>query len=165
MTLYGDYSACSWLPPSIRLANYWALCTSVLTAQPASQRNAGGTSVHYSLWLHEVEETVSFFLNLHLAPPFTILNWNHNPCYLVLTSYVRPTSTLTMDPGQRGRFSLRHQRHSVVGVLTVQRAQSDWLPALPPVSDRRPSDNRHVTLRKAWSEERPQSSGGESCAA
>lgn len=67
-----------------------------------------------------------------------------------------------MDPGQRGRFPLRHQRHSVVGVLTVQRTQSDWLPTLPPVFDRRPSDNRHVTLRKAWSEERPQSSGARS---
>ncbi|XP_072311181.1 protein piccolo [Eucyclogobius newberryi] len=65
------------------------------------------------------------------------------------------------DPakGHRGRFSLKPQRHSVVGVLTIQRAQSDWLPTLPPVALRRPPDGRHLTLRKAWSEERPQSSG------
>ncbi|XP_055087880.1 protein piccolo [Periophthalmus magnuspinnatus] len=68
------------------------------------------------------------------------------------------------DPakGHRGRFSLRPQRHSVVGVLTIQRAQSDWLPTLPPVALRRPPDGRHVTLRKAWSEERPQSCGARS---
>lgn len=67
-------------------------------------------------------------------------------------------------PGQRGRLSLRHQRHSVVGVLTIQRAQSDWLPALPSVVSAKGSraDGRHLTLRKAVSEERPQSIGGES---
>lgn len=55
-----------------------------------------------------------------------------------------------------------HQRHSVVGVLTIHRAQSDWLagpPSAPPGSR---ADGRHLTLRKAVSEERPQSTGGES---
>ncbi|XP_065807253.1 protein piccolo [Labrus bergylta] len=72
------------------------------------------------------------------------------------------------DPakGQRGRLSLRHQRHSVVGVLTIQRAQSDWLPALPSslVASAKGSraDGRHMTLRKAVSEERPQSIGARS---
>ncbi|XP_029969147.1 protein piccolo isoform X2 [Salarias fasciatus] len=70
------------------------------------------------------------------------------------------------DPakGQRGRLSLRHQRHSVVGVLTIQRAQSDWLPALPSVVWAKGSraDGRHLTLRKAVSEERPQSIGARS---
>ncbi|XP_070709916.1 protein piccolo [Pempheris klunzingeri] len=70
------------------------------------------------------------------------------------------------DPakGQRGRLSLRHQRHSVVGVLTIQRAQSDWLPALPSVVSAKGSraDGRHLTLRKAVSEERPQSTGARS---
>ncbi|KAM9328055.1 protein piccolo [Pholidichthys leucotaenia] len=70
------------------------------------------------------------------------------------------------DPtkGQRGRLSLRHQRHSVVGVLTIQRAQSDWLPALPSVISAKGSraDGRHLTLRKAVSEERPHSIGAQS---
>ncbi|XP_062299797.1 protein piccolo [Scomber scombrus] len=67
------------------------------------------------------------------------------------------------DPG-KGRLSLRHQRHSVVGVLTIQRAQSDWLPALPSVVSAKGSraDGRHLTLRKAVSEERPQSIGARS---
>lgn len=52
----------------------------------------------------------------------------------------------------------------MVGVLTIQRAQSDWLPALPSVVSAKGSraDGRHLTLRKAVSEERPQSIGGES---
>ncbi|XP_047430821.1 protein piccolo isoform X10 [Mugil cephalus] len=70
------------------------------------------------------------------------------------------------DPskGQRGRLSLRHQRHSVVGVLTIQRAQSDWLPPLPSIVSAKGSraDGRHLTLRKAVSEERPQSTGARS---
>ncbi|XP_069375666.1 protein piccolo isoform X9 [Paralichthys olivaceus] len=70
------------------------------------------------------------------------------------------------DPakGQRGRLSLRHQRHSVVGVLTIQRAQSDWLPALPSAVSATGgrADGRHLTLRKAMSEERPQSTGARS---
>uniref|UniRef100_A0A3B4TCN0 Uncharacterized protein n=1 Tax=Seriola dumerili TaxID=41447 RepID=A0A3B4TCN0_SERDU len=46
-------------------------------------------------------------------------------------------------------------------VLTIQRAQSDWLPALPSVVSAKGSraDGRHLTLRKAVSEERPQSTG------
>ncbi|KAK5848885.1 hypothetical protein PBY51_008572 [Eleginops maclovinus] len=66
--------------------------------------------------------------------------------------------------GQRGRLSLRHQRHSVAGVLTIQREQSDWLPALPAVVSAYGSraDGRHLTLRKAVSEERPQSIGARS---
>ncbi|KAM9846146.1 protein piccolo [Aulostomus maculatus] len=69
-----------------------------------------------------------------------------------------------LQPSQRGRLSLRHQRHSVVGVLTIQRAQSDWLPALPSVVSTKGSraDGRHLTLRKAVSEERPQSTGARS---
>ncbi|KAF3705152.1 Protein piccolo Aczonin Multidomain presynaptic cytomatrix protein [Channa argus] len=69
-----------------------------------------------------------------------------------------------LQPSQRGHFSLRHQRHSVVGVLTIQRAQSDWLPALPSVvsAKRSRADGRHLTLRKAMSEERPQSTGARS---
>ncbi|XP_026219258.1 protein piccolo isoform X2 [Anabas testudineus] len=70
------------------------------------------------------------------------------------------------DPakGQRGHLSLRHQRHSVVGVLTIQRAQSDWLPALPSLVSTKGSraGARHLTLRKAVSEERPQSTGARS---
>ncbi|XP_063356541.1 protein piccolo isoform X8 [Pelmatolapia mariae] len=69
-----------------------------------------------------------------------------------------------LQPSQRGRLSLRHQRHSVVGVLTIQRAQSDWLPALPSIVSAKGSraDGRHLTLRKAVSEERPQSTGARS---
>ncbi|KAK1906292.1 Protein piccolo [Dissostichus eleginoides] len=56
---------------------------------------------------------------------------------------------------------LRQQRHSVAGVLTIQTAQSDWLPALPAVVSANGSraDGRHLTLGKAVSEERPQSIG------
>ncbi|XP_068162998.1 protein piccolo [Antennarius striatus] len=69
-----------------------------------------------------------------------------------------------LQPSQRGRLSLRHHRHSVVGVLTIQRAQSDWLPALPSIVAAKGSkaDSRHLTLRKAMSEERPQSIGARS---
>ncbi|XP_054862679.1 protein piccolo isoform X3 [Amphiprion ocellaris] len=69
-----------------------------------------------------------------------------------------------LQPSQRGRLTLRHQRHSVVGVLTIQRAQSDWLPALPSVVSTKGSrtDGRLLTLRKAVSEERPQSIGARS---
>ncbi|XP_068611334.1 protein piccolo [Brachionichthys hirsutus] len=70
------------------------------------------------------------------------------------------------DPakGQRGRLSLRRHRHSVVGVLTIQRAQSDWLPALPSIvaATGSKADGRHLSLRKAMSEERPQSIGARS---
>uniref|UniRef100_UPI0037E966CD protein piccolo n=1 Tax=Semicossyphus pulcher TaxID=241346 RepID=UPI0037E966CD len=69
------------------------------------------------------------------------------------------------QPSQRGRLSLRHQRHSVVGVLTIQRAQSDWLPALPSSvvsANGSRAAGRHLTLRKAVSEERPQSIGARS---
>ncbi|XP_037098494.1 protein piccolo isoform X7 [Syngnathus acus] len=48
-----------------------------------------------------------------------------------------------------------HQRHSVVGVLTIQRGQSDYLPALPSLADGSRTEGRHLTLRKAVSEERP----------
>ncbi|XP_061920846.1 protein piccolo isoform X2 [Entelurus aequoreus] len=50
-----------------------------------------------------------------------------------------------------------HQRHSVEGVLTIQRAQSDWLPALPLLAPNNGTraDGRPPTLRKAVSEERP----------
>nr|XP_040030621.1 LOW QUALITY PROTEIN: protein piccolo-like [Gasterosteus aculeatus aculeatus] len=66
-----------------------------------------------------------------------------------------------LQPSQRGRLSLRQQRHSVVGVLTVQRAQSDWPPDPPSAKGSR-ADGRHLTLRKAVSEERPQSTGARS---
>ncbi|XP_037551623.1 protein piccolo isoform X4 [Nematolebias whitei] len=70
------------------------------------------------------------------------------------------------DPakGQSGRLPLRHQRHSVVGVLTIQRAQSDWLPALPSTVSAKGgrADGRNLTLRKAVSEERPQTTGARS---
>lgn len=51
-----------------------------------------------------------------------------------------------------------------MGVLTIQRAQSDWLPALPSIVSAKGSraDGRHLTLRKAVSEERPQSTGARS---
>ncbi|XP_040008772.1 protein piccolo [Xiphias gladius] len=105
-------------------------------------------------------------LNLHLAPPPSILNFDpHDPCFLALTPrHLTCASKKQTHPGQRGHLSLRHQRHSVVGVLTIQRAQSDWLPALPSVVSAKGSraDGRHLTLRKAVSEERPQSTGARS---
>ncbi|TKS90813.1 Protein piccolo [Collichthys lucidus] len=75
-----------------------------------------------------------------------------------------PQPQQRLQPSHRGRLSLRHQRHSVVGVLTIQRAQSDWLPALPSIVSAKGSraDGRHLTLRKAVSEERPQSIGARS---
>uniref|UniRef100_A0A3B3UNS6 Uncharacterized protein n=2 Tax=Poecilia TaxID=8080 RepID=A0A3B3UNS6_9TELE len=46
-------------------------------------------------------------------------------------------------------------------VLTIQRPQSDWLPALPSTLSAKGSraDGRLLSLRKAVSEERPQSIG------
>lgn len=105
-------------------------------------------------------------LNLHVAPPsFHLKLRPHDLCFLALTPWhLTCACEKQTHPGQRGRLSLRHQRHSVVGVLTIQRAQSDWLPALPSLVSAKGSraDGRHLTLRKAVSEERPQSIGGES---
>ncbi|XP_049329269.1 protein piccolo isoform X10 [Astyanax mexicanus] len=53
-----------------------------------------------------------------------------------------------LQPTQNGRLSLRHHRHSVVGVLTIQKAAANEI-----------TDGRHLTLRKAMSEERPQLDG------
>ncbi|XP_073694775.1 protein piccolo-like [Garra rufa] len=57
-----------------------------------------------------------------------------------------------LQPTQNGRLDLRHHRHSVVGVLTIQRAPSE-----SPANEI--PDGRHLTLRKAMSEERPQPDG------
>ncbi|XP_028811349.1 protein piccolo isoform X4 [Denticeps clupeoides] len=56
------------------------------------------------------------------------------------------------QPTQNGRLSLRHHRHSVEGVLTIQRPPSD-----SPANES--WDGRHLILRKALSEERPQTDG------
>eukprot|EP00063_Salmo_salar_P089247 XP_014064082.1 PREDICTED: protein piccolo-like [Salmo salar] len=69
---------------------------------------------------------------------------------------------VSYPPAQRGRLSLRHHRHTIVGVLTIQKAQSDSLPAPPgPAASANGSqaDGRHLTFRKAMSEERPQREG------
>ncbi|XP_036813020.1 protein piccolo isoform X2 [Oncorhynchus mykiss] len=69
---------------------------------------------------------------------------------------------ISYPPAQRGRLSLRHHRHTIVGVLTIQKAQSDSLPAPPgPAASATGSqaDSRHLTFRKAMSEERPQREG------
>ncbi|RXN19697.1 piccolo-like isoform X3 [Labeo rohita] len=58
-----------------------------------------------------------------------------------------------MAPAQNGRLDPRHHRHSVVGVLTIQRTPSE-----SPANEI--PDGRHLTLRKAMSEERPQPDGG-----
>ncbi|XP_042577799.1 protein piccolo-like isoform X6 [Cyprinus carpio] len=57
-----------------------------------------------------------------------------------------------LQPTQNGRPDPRHHRHSVVGVLTIQRAPSES-------SANEIPDGRHLTLRKAMSEERPQPDG------
>ncbi|XP_016123685.1 protein piccolo isoform X3 [Sinocyclocheilus grahami] len=57
-----------------------------------------------------------------------------------------------LQPTQNGCLDPRHHRHSVVGVLTIQRAPSES------PSNEIP-DSRHLTLRKAMSEERPQPDG------
>ncbi|XP_043092610.1 protein piccolo isoform X3 [Puntigrus tetrazona] len=57
-----------------------------------------------------------------------------------------------LQPTQNGRLDQRHHRHSVVGVLTIQRAPSE-----SPANEI--PDGRHLTLRKAMSEERPQPDG------
>ncbi|XP_016298557.1 protein piccolo-like [Sinocyclocheilus anshuiensis] len=57
-----------------------------------------------------------------------------------------------MAPAQIGHLDPRHHRHSVVGVLTIQRAPSE-----SPANEI--PDGRHLTLRKAMSEERPQPDG------
>ncbi|XP_061768182.1 protein piccolo [Nerophis ophidion] len=62
-----------------------------------------------------------------------------------------------LQPSKPRRQRPGHHRHSVEGVLTIQRAQSDWLPALPSLAPANGSraDSRPPTLRKAVSEERP----------
>nr|XP_017210781.1 protein piccolo isoform X3 [Danio rerio] len=57
-----------------------------------------------------------------------------------------------LQPTQNGGLDPRHHRHSVVGVLTIQRAPSESPAHEVP-------DGRHLTLRKALSEERPQPDG------
>ncbi|KAL0963012.1 hypothetical protein UPYG_G00348370 [Umbra pygmaea] len=67
-----------------------------------------------------------------------------------------------LQPTQKGRLSLRHQRHSIAGVLTIQTARSDLLPAPPGTeasANGRQAGGRHLTLRKAMSEERSQADG------
>ncbi|XP_077565332.1 protein piccolo [Stigmatopora nigra] len=61
------------------------------------------------------------------------------------------------DPakGKEGKKQSRRQRHSVVGVLTIQRSQPDWLPTLLSRANGSRSDAHPSTLRKAMSEERP----------
>ncbi|XP_067284156.1 protein piccolo isoform X4 [Pseudorasbora parva] len=58
------------------------------------------------------------------------------------------------DPGkaQNGSLDPRHHRHSVVGVLTIQKAPSE-----SPANEI--PESRRLTLRKAMSEERPQPDG------
>ncbi|XP_051547659.1 protein piccolo [Myxocyprinus asiaticus] len=56
------------------------------------------------------------------------------------------------QPTHNGRLDLRHHRHSVAGVLTIQRAPSE-----SPANEI--PDYHHLTLRKAMSEERPQPDG------
>ncbi|XP_071188313.1 protein piccolo isoform X4 [Salvelinus alpinus] len=71
---------------------------------------------------------------------------------------------ISYPPAQRGRLSLRHHRHTIVGVLTIQKAQSDSLPAPPgpaASANRSQADGRHMTFRKAMSEERPQREGAQ----
>ncbi|KAM9401766.1 protein piccolo isoform 4-T4 [Salvelinus alpinus] len=71
---------------------------------------------------------------------------------------------VSYPPAQRGRLSLRHHRHTIVGVLTIQKAQSDSLPAPPgpaASANRSQADGRHMTFRKAMSEERPQREGAQ----
>lgn len=142
------------------------------TAHPASKRHAGGTHVHYTLWLHEVWQSSwlpwwSYSIPLSKSPSCSSLPPSWTGTMTFVTWFWLPHVCVCTNKwiGQRGRLSLRHQRHSVVGVLTIQRAQSNWLPALPSVvSDKRStSDGRHLIFRKALSEERPQSIGGESC--
>ncbi|XP_042604524.1 protein piccolo isoform X3 [Cyprinus carpio] len=57
-----------------------------------------------------------------------------------------------LQPTQNVRLNPKHHRHSVVGVLTIQRAPSE-----SPANEI--PDGRHLTLRKAMSEERPQPDG------
>ncbi|XP_053365059.1 protein piccolo [Clarias gariepinus] len=54
-----------------------------------------------------------------------------------------------LQPIQTGSLSLRQHRHSVAGVLTIQRALSN-------TTGNEITEGRHPTLRKAMSEERPQ---------
>ncbi|KAK3517760.1 hypothetical protein QTP70_018329 [Hemibagrus guttatus] len=54
-----------------------------------------------------------------------------------------------LQPTQTGCLSLRQHRHSVAGVLTIQTALSN-------TPGNEITDVRHLTLRKAMSEERPQ---------
>ncbi|XP_051545001.1 protein piccolo-like [Myxocyprinus asiaticus] len=56
------------------------------------------------------------------------------------------------QPTQNGRLDPRHHRHSVIGVLTIQRAPSKSQANEIP-------EGRRLTLRKAMSEERPQPVG------
>ncbi|XP_041637291.1 protein piccolo [Cheilinus undulatus] len=105
----------------------------------------------------------------HSSPKTTGSSASHDNQESPKSSVIKSRSHgIFPDPakGHRGRLSLRHQRHSVVGVLTIQRAQSDWLPALPSSSAASAkgsrAEGRHLTLRKAVSEERPQSIGARS---
>ncbi|KAJ8007211.1 hypothetical protein DPEC_G00115180, partial [Dallia pectoralis] len=65
---------------------------------------------------------------------------------------------ISYPPAQKRRPSPRHHRHSIAGVLTVQRAQCDSLLAPPgtaPSANGSRADGRHLAFRKAVSEERP----------
>lgn len=133
---------------------------------PLVRDTRGRVNVHCALWLHVILSQADYHDEdeLHsespscssLLTPWTAMPWPFVSCCW-------PCKMQT-HPGQRSQLSLRHQRHSVVGVLTIQRPQSDWLPALPSTLSAKGSraDGRLLSLRKAMSEERPQSIGGES---
>ncbi|XP_035383848.1 protein piccolo isoform X2 [Electrophorus electricus] len=57
-----------------------------------------------------------------------------------------------LQPTKNGRLSTRHHRHSVAGVLTIQRAPSN-------APSNAIADGHHLTLRKTMSEERPKLEG------
>lgn len=153
--LHRDGRACGRKAPSHPASTLSASlaglhCTSVDAVSPSQ---AGPRA----LWLH-VTLTYSkswwcpccdeFILWVSISPPFSPLQTSppSRP----------PPRGWYMAPAQNGRLDPRHHRHSVVGVLTIQRAPSE-----SPASEI--PDGRHLTLRKAMSEERPQPDGGESC--
>lgn len=152
----------AFTPPPLWTHN----ATQLMLSTPLIEDTRERVNVHCTLWLHVILNQADYHDEDELRSEspscsFLLTSWTAVPWPFVSCCWPCKTQT---HPGQRSHFSLRHQRHSVVGVLTIQRAQSDWLPALPSTMTANASraDGRLLSLRKAMSEERPQSIGGES---
>ncbi|KAB5542027.1 hypothetical protein PHYPO_G00086720 [Pangasianodon hypophthalmus] len=146
-SLSASYSPCGYCRPTMHLSGR--------ATPPTCPLSQGG----HTLWLHV---TIKYSKKLVVSMLYRVHTLSLHLVALSLTSlepFLVPfppmfwvfLRDLTPQPypAQTGCLSLRQHRHSVAGVLTIQRALSN-------APGNEITDGRHLTLRKAMSEERPQ---------